>query len=240
MKTLSYRFLTTAFCFAAASAAPGQVPGTGRVEIKQQHSYTGNQTLPKPTGIVVYTFTTGGRVKLNSGALNRVRTRRSGNAAEEKLELANRIVDSFSQSLVDNLQKGGLPVTRGVTGQSPPENSVTVQGDFSEIDEGNRARRMAIGLGSGASKVQTQVECYFKQPAANTLLTSFTATSQSSRKPGAAETMGAGAAPDVAAVAGGVTEMKQNAEGDADRMAKAVAKEIVKTLQSRGWVNEAK
>ena len=99
---------------------------------------------------------------------------------------------------------------------------------------------MAIGLGAGSSEVEAHVECYLKQPAANTMITKFKATSQSSRKPGAAETMGAGAAPEVAANAGSVTEMKQGADGDADRMAKAIAKEITKSLKNQGWIAESK
>jgi hypothetical protein len=99
---------------------------------------------------------------------------------------------------------------------------------------------MAIGLGAGASTVQAHVECYLNKPGGNALLTEFNATSQSSRKPGAAETMGAGAAPEVAATASGATEMKQGAEGDANRMAKGIAKEITKTMKSQGWIEEPK
>ena len=120
-----------------------------------------------------------------------------------------------------------------------PDNSLAVQGDFLLIDDGNRARRMAIGLGAGASKVEAHVECYLKQPAENVLLTEFKAISQSSRKPGAAETMGAGAAPEAAAAVSGATELKQGAEGDAGRMAKAIAKEVTKTLKSQGWIEES-
>lgn len=226
--------------FALPFLAWAQMPGTGRVQIKNISNYSGTASLARPTSIVVYNFAaTDEEVKLNKSALNRVRMRVSGKQDDEKTKLAHKVADDFSESLMKDLKKTGLPVTKGVKGELPPDNSLAVQGDFQLIDEGNRARRMAIGLGAGASKVEAHVECYLKQPAENTMLTEFIAASESSRKPGAAETMGAGAAPEVAAAAGGVTEMKQGAEGDADRMAKAIAKEIRKALKIRGWIEES-
>jgi hypothetical protein len=68
------------------------------------------------------------------------------------------------------------------------------------------------------------------------VVTEFRATSKSSRKPGAAETMGVGSAPEVSAAVTGATELKQGAEGDTDRMAKAIAKQIIKTITAQGWI----
>lgn len=221
--------------------ALAQTPGTGRVQIKTIQSYTGTAPLTKPASIVVYNFAaTPEEVALNKSALNRVRMRVSGSQDDEKAKLAHKVVESFSESLVKDLQKTGFPVSRGVAGEAPPQGVLAIQGDFQSIDEGNRARRMAIGLGAGASKVVAHVECYLNQASGNSLVTEFQASSQSSRKPGAAETMGAGAAPEAAAAVGGVTEMKQGAEGDTDRMAKAIAKQITRTLREQGWITEQK
>ncbi len=227
--------------FALPLLSWGQMPGTGRVQIKNVRAYSGSEVLSRPTSIVVYDFASSDEeVKLNNSALNRVRMRVSGQQEDEKTKLAHKVASDFSESLIKDLEKTGLPVSRGVRGELPPDHSLAVQGDFQLIDEGNRARRMAIGLGAGASKVEAHVDCYLKQLDRNTMLTEFTAASESSRKPGAAETMGAGAAPDIAAAAGGVTEMKQGAEGDADRLAKAIAKEISKALQAQGWTEGSK
>ncbi len=224
-----------------ACVASAQTPGTGRVQIKTLESYSGMGPLTKPSAIVVYDFaSTPEEVALNKSALNRVRMRVSGAQNDDKAKLAHKVVNQFSESLVKDLQKTGLPVSRGVTGELPPEGALAIQGDFQTIDEGNRARRMAIGLGAGASKVVAHVECYLNQPAGNTIVTEFQATSQSSRKPGAAETMGAGAAPEAAAAVGGVTELKQGAEGDTDRMAKAIAQQISKTMTAQRWITGSK
>ncbi len=241
MTSRFHRYAIIAGAVLLPFAAGAQTPGTGHVDIKPVRSYSGNPPLTKPTSIVVYDFAaTPQEVELNKAALNRVRTRMSGTQDDQKTQLAHKIVDGFSDSLIKDLQKTGVPVSKGVTGQPAPDHSLVVQGDFLLIDEGNRARRMAVGLGAGASKVVANVECYFKEPAQNVVVTSFQATSRSSLKPGAAETMGAGAAPEAAAAVSGATEMKQGAEGDANRMAKAIAKQITKAMTSQGWIQGAK
>jgi hypothetical protein len=220
----------------AACISSAQTPGTGRIKIKPLQSYSGGP-LSKPTAIVVYNFAaTADEVKLNKAVLNRARMAMSGAAGDEKTKLAHKIVDDFSQSLIKDLEKKGLPVSRGVAGEPAPENSLAIQGDFLLIDEGNRARRMAIGLGAGSSKVEAHVECYLTQPDRNLIINEFQAISQSSRRPGAAETMGAGAAPAAAAAVSGAGQFKQGSAGDTDRMAKAIAKEITKTLIAQGWL----
>ncbi len=239
---MSYRHFSLLFIgMLLAYVAGAQTPGTGHVQIKVIRSYSGVAPLSKPSAIVVYNFAaTPEEVALNKSALNRIRTRMSGTQEDDKTKLAHKVVDEFSDSLIEDLQKTGLAVSKGVTGELPPDNSLAVQGDFLVIDEGNRTRRMAIGLGAGASKVVTHVECYVKQPDKNVMLSEFKATSKSSRKPGAAETMGVGAAPEAAAAVSGVTEVKQGAEGDTKRMAKAVAKEITRTLTAQGWIEESR
>lgn len=240
---MTKHFQTFGALFACLSVcvSNAQVRGTGRVQIKPIQSYSGTPPLTKPTAIVVYNFAaTPEEVKLNSAAFNRVRVKVSGAQEDEKTKLAHKITDDFGESLIRDLKKAGLPVSRGVAGEPAPDNSLVVQGDFLLIDEGNRARRMTIGLGAGASKVVAHVECYLKEPDKNVMITEFKVTSQSSRKPGAAETMGAGAAPAAAGAVSGATELKQGAEGDTGRMAKAVAKQITKTLTSQGWIEESK
>lgn len=228
--------LNVLIILAVMSISSAQVPGTGRVEIKSVQSYSGAALQPRPVAIVVYNFAaTPDEVKVNSALLNRVRMHASGSQEDDKTKLAHKVVEDFSNSLIKDLESTGMTVSRGVPGEPAPDNSLTVQGDFLAIDEGNRTRRMAIGLGAGASKVEAHVECFLRQPDRNIMITEFKAISKSSRKPGAAETMGAGAAPAVAGAVSGATEMKQDAEGDTGRMAKAVAKEIRKALSAQGW-----
>src|SRR6185312_15557585 len=89
-----------------------------------------------------------------------------------------------------------------------------------------------IGLGAGKSDIQARADIYysagFGEPR---FLQSFAADAQSSRKPGAAETMGVGAATGRAAESGAITavsgtEMSGDVEGDSERMAKAMAAQL--------------
>lgn len=214
-----------------------QTPGTGRVHIKAVETYSGTP-LQKPVSIVVYDVAANpDEVQLNKSRLNRMRLRVSGNTDDEKTKAAQKVIDNFSNVLVKELQKTGIPVSRGSAGSEPPDGALAVQGEVMTIDQGNRARRMVIGLGAGASTVKMDIDCFLKAPSHNVVVTKFAAESKSSRKPGAAETMGAGAAPAVAGTVGGVTEINQGAEGDATRLAKAVAKQIKKSMAAQGWIS---
>ena len=104
-----------------SSVICAQTPGTGRVQIKPVRAYSGSPALTRPTAIVVYSFAaTDQEVALNKSALNRVRMRVSGNENDEKTNLAHKITDAFSESLIKDLQKTGIPVSKGVTGELPP------------------------------------------------------------------------------------------------------------------------
>ena len=94
-----------------------QVPGTGRVQIKLIKSYSGVPPLTKPTAIVVYNFAaTPEEVQLNQSVLNRVRMHMSGAKDDEKTKLAREIADEFADSLIKDLKKTGLPISRGSAG----------------------------------------------------------------------------------------------------------------------------
>jgi hypothetical protein len=235
------RSLLLALCLTVPALLSAQMKGTGRVQIESISTYSGAEKLPKPSRIVVYDFATSDEdTKLNSSTLSRVRTgvRRDGGAERE--ELGEKVKNDLAEALVKNLAKTGIPTSRAIGEETEPAGALIVRGEFLLIDEGNRARRMGIGLGAGASKVKAHVKCSLQASGRETVLSEFEAKSESSRKPGAAETMGAGAAPEVAAAASGVTELNQGAEGDAGRMAKAISKQISKSLKENGWIEESK
>lgn len=130
-------------------------------------------------------------------------------------------------------------------GAQAPPGSLVVHGDFTAIKQGNKTKRIFIGFGKGASDVQAHVTVSEvgadQQPL--TLL-EFNVRSKSGKKPGAAVTVGAGAATlgtvtagsAAAGVAtGGVLDRAATVEADAARMAKGVAKQVLDLLRSRQW-----
>ena len=98
----------------------------------------------------------------------------------------------------------GWKECRSVTG-----NLLAIKGQFISIDEGNRTERVVIGLGLGRTDVKTLIQVYDHNDGARTLCCQFETDAKSGRKPGMAETMGAGAATGnlvtSAAVGGGLT-----------------------------------
>jgi hypothetical protein len=70
-------------------------------------------------------------------------------------ETAARVVNLMSDSIVTNLAKAGYPATRLASGQPMPSGGWLVRGVFTEIQEGNRLQRAAIGF--GAEKTDLQV-----------------------------------------------------------------------------------
>jgi hypothetical protein len=75
-----------------------------------------------------------------------------------------------------------------------------ITGRFVDIDEGNRAARFVIGLGAGQSKVDAQVQVLAPSGGGFRTVLEFNTHADSGEMPGAAVTIGAGAAAQ-----GGVT-----------------------------------
>jgi len=111
------------------------------------------------------------------------------------------------------------------------------------VDEGNRMRRMVVGLGAGASEVRTLVQVYETTNEGRRLVEDFYTTVKSSRKPGMGPMVGVGAAAGravtSAVVSGGVglaTEHSQTVEGDAAHTAEEIAKVLKKFFAEQGWI----
>lgn len=70
-----------------------------------------------------------------------------------------KIVAEMNKSLISNLKDKGFTAQRlepsGMV--SLPQSGWLLQGTFTEVDEGNRLKRAAIGFGQGATQMQVQV-----------------------------------------------------------------------------------
>jgi hypothetical protein len=152
--------------------------------------------LAQPDRILVYDFA----VSADDVSLDRavgaqlLQHLKGTSQTEEQLKIGRAMAQTLSAELVAAIQKLGLPAERAGNTPLLTDNTLAIEGQFVSIDEGNRLRRMVIGLGAGATEVKTQVQVYAVTPTNRTLLQEFETTAQSSRKPGMAETMGVGAA----------------------------------------------
>ena len=199
--------------------------------------------LPKPERIAVYDFVVEANdVSPNNAPLSRLMRTVGSSQTADQLKTGRSVANTLSVELVAALKDLQLPVERG--GTAPvADRTLAIEGQFISIDEGNRLRRVAIGLGAGASDVRTHTQLYVGTPTGPRLVDEFETDASSSRKPGAAVTMGASSAVGAGMAAakaaqGGLqaaTVPQDTAEADAKRTAAELAKRVKQIFVDRGW-----
>ena len=79
-------------------------------------------------------------------------------AKDNSSERARQIVETMAESLPQALRAKGITARRlRKTAENLPREGWLVQGYFTEVDEGNRLKRAAIGFGRGATSMDLQV-----------------------------------------------------------------------------------
>jgi hypothetical protein len=222
---------------AVAACSQGHVQTT-------QRAVTG--TLPAPAHVVVTDFTLKPeQVKLDSGVGPQFLAAESGQSASAReMQAARATQAALAETLTARLASYGLPVERLPADATPPPSTLLVQGQIGAVNEGNRTRRTLVGLGAGKSSIAANAQLYYiTDPAQPRFIQSLGGTADSGHKPGAAETLGAGAAADRLATSSAVTAATHGAqarrtddEANADRLAEALAREIGAYAVSQGWI----
>jgi len=228
---------------AAAAVLATALVACAPTHVQQSQTYSG-ALLPRPDIVVVNDFAvTPEEVRLDSGLRARLMNAVSpAPASQREIEDGRKVTATISRTLVEEIRKMGLPARQGLPGESPGAgNRLIVDGQMVSIDEGNRTRRNLIGLGAGHSTVEADMQVYYDSSNGARLLESFEGVAESSRKPGAAETMGVGAATgraaESAAVGVGTGVISgSDADSDAQRMAKEIAKKLSALFARQGWI----
>jgi hypothetical protein len=151
----------------------------------------------RPTIIYVYDFAvTASDVTLNQGFFQKTyRDMTDENQEQTQVQMAHETASALSDVMVQELQSVGFTAIRIARGrQVQGDNVLLVDGEFVEINEGNRLRRMVIGLGVGSSNLDTKVQVYQMAGGLTRQVMDFTTHANSGQMPGAALTAPAGAA----------------------------------------------
>ncbi len=151
----------------------------------------------RPSAIVVYPFAADpSDITLNQSIIQRAyRQMSSENADAQQTKLARDTAENVCLEIVNALQQEGWTASCLERGTPPPgDNVLVLDGEFTDINEGNRLRRLVIGFGAGASTLDTNVSMYQKTNGGYQKLLDFTTHADSGKMPGAAVTGGAGAA----------------------------------------------
>jgi hypothetical protein len=97
--------------------------------------------------------------------------------------------------MVQELQGLGFMASEVARGQQVTgDNVLIVDGEFTDINEGNKLRRMVIGLGVGQSTLDTQVRVFQTADGSTQQIMTFTTHADSGSMPGAAIAGAPGAA----------------------------------------------
>jgi hypothetical protein len=167
-----------------------------QAHVQTSQSYFG-PPVPRPNHIVVsYYSIASDEVKLDQGVgarLMRVSENQPLGALELKAAQDTRA--ALAEGIVERLQKYGLPAEPSA-GDDMGDGTMLVQGQIVGTNQGNRTRRMLIGLGAGKSSVSADTQIYYAtgRSAPPRFIMSFTGEADSGHLPGAAETLGAGVA----------------------------------------------
>jgi hypothetical protein len=161
------------------------------------------------------------------------------------MQAARETQGALATRLVQKLQSYVLPAELAGTYQGSG-TALLVHGQIVGIDQGNRTRRVLIGLGAGKSSVSADTQLYYLSAptAPPRFLTAYEGAVDSGRMPGAVGTMGAGAAAQrvetSAVLSGGAhaygESRKATDTAEAGSLANAIAYQVGRFAVMQGWI----
>ena len=220
-----------------AMAAMALTAMAGCARVSTEHVQKTTDRLARPALILVNDYQVSpDEVQLDSALSSRVKRAVKGTPKTEDQPLTT--------TLVDEIRKLGIPAEPARMAPPVAGPTLSIEGQIVSINEGNKAKRLVIGLGSGASEVRTLTQVYeVTSGDGHRLIEDFYTTTKSSRKPGFGPMAGFGAAAGLAAsraaAAGGLgaaTALSQTVEADVKHGAKQIVKELAKLFVEEGWI----
>ncbi len=205
----------------------------------------------RPTQIVVYNFAvSGAEVTQNQGPLQRLYRSATQDTEQQQagqIDTGHETAGQLSDELVSKLTDLGFDVRQMDRGKSPPDGALVIDGQFLTINVANTARRLLIGFGAGAATLDTQVSVGQMASGKASSLLDFSTHADSGKMPGAAVTMGAGAAAQggatiamgaaSAGMAGGKTYTSTMGYL-ADSTAKQIVAYFSQYAANQGWISQ--
>jgi hypothetical protein len=220
--------------------------GCAGAKVTQQSS-AAPITNSRPSQVFVYPFAVkASDVSLNSGFFQATyREMSDDDPTDQQAQIAHQTAQNICiQVAADLTQKGisAVCLKRGV----PPtgSNVLILDGQFTDISEGNRLRRMVIGLGSGQSKVNTVVQVIHRTDQGSAEILDFETSADSGYMPGAGITGPAGAAAGGATAAaslgvnlaaGGVKTYTSSTGFLADKTTDQIVDLVANYYNRQGW-----
>jgi len=218
--------------------------GCASTKVSMDGEYQG--FLPRPSRVLVYNFAVSpDEVEMDSGIsadIQELVNKRP--LTDQERTIGRQLSAALATHLVKEIGVLGIPAIHASTNVPVAGRALAIKGQFISVDEGNQAERVVIGCGLGRTDVRTLVEAYEFNEGKKVLLQKFGVNARSGDKPGMAETMGVGAmaghvatsAVVSAGLAVGSEEFSANVDADADRTAKAIARQLKDVYIGQGWL----
>jgi hypothetical protein len=232
-RTAAYAPLVAAALLVYGAHAQG--PLAAKINVTSLSSYTGNTPLPKPEKILVYDFAVNpSDVQVDKIQSLRPRHLLTGDAKPDAI--AASASKKYSEELVKDLAKTGIPVEHVAADTEPSNNAMVIKGAFISLKQGNKTERDTIGMGAGSADVQTNVNVHIKTPSDSVLLSQFQTDTKPAKNAGSAVPVAAGLNPAAAVAKSTVGDRRKTVNAYASKTADAAAKEIIKSMAGQGWV----
>lgn len=221
------------------------ITGCPSTKVTERQILEPQRKIPRPDRILVYDFAaTPADVPTDSDLAGHPDVQQTPQTAEQ-IETGRRVGAEIAAQLVEEIRSLGLPAERASTQATPQLNDIVIRGYLLSVEEGSRAKRMAVGFGSGASRLSVAVEGYQMTVSGLRKLGSRTVEAGGGKGPGAAAPLAvilATGNPLGLVVGGGIKvygEMsgKSKIEGRAKDAAKAIIEELKPRARQLGWID---
>jgi len=166
------------------------------------------------------------------------------NLPNAQIATARQVGATIANDLVAEISAMGLTAVLGSNQTAPRIGDVVIKGYLLSVEEGDAAKRVALGFGSGAAELKVMVEGYLMTNRGLKKLGSGTSDSGGSKSPGAAQgVVGAIATANPAGLiissgmkVYGETSGSSTIEGRAADTAKEIASALRVKFQQQGWI----
>ena len=200
--------------------------------------------LPRPERILIYDFTSDLRMVPSNSPLQRQLAGMTSNQSPEGAQLSQQLGGQIANDLVGQVRSMGLPAYRVAPGSTPRPGDIVLMGYFLTLDEGNAAKRVGLGFGSGAAELKITVEGYEMTPRWMRFLGSAEGEAGSGKTPGGAASLGVAIATanPVGLIIGGAMKAhgemsgKETIQGASNRITPLIAQRLHDAFKRQFWI----
>lgn len=183
----------------------------------------------QPVKILVYDFAFSPEiVKVDNSARAKAKNKDQSEYSR-KMAIGKQVAANVADEIVQELRELGLHAEHAKT-ISSNDNAIVIRGRFTDIEEGNRGRRLLIGFNANSSKVTSDVQFIRVVNAKKRLLTYFQTSEKTIGKPGIIPIVAVGAVAGTvvkAAVVSTTMGAASEINPKINKLAKQTAKDIV-------------